>query len=251
MPSDPQATPATREEPVARVAPVHAGSPIFDPRLSPLLETGGPAHEPVGPSRLQPHWLRARFEAPPSWSPEATGDRIRLYHGPIRPAAVLVGIVAHHGAPTLVLTQRTLHLRQHSGQVAFPGGRCEAGDTSTVATALRETQEEIGLGPERVEVIGRLPDYLTGTGFCVTPIVGLVEPGFVAHPDPNEVAAVFEVPLEFLMDPRHHQQRQIELPGVSRSFWAIPWRHEQSAEEYFIWGATAAMIRNLYRLLIA
>jgi 8-oxo-dGTP pyrophosphatase MutT (NUDIX family) len=225
--------------------------PSFDPRLSPLVQGGASTLEPVAVERLRPEWLRERFELPPDWTPEATSDRMRLHDGPPRPAAVLVPIVAHGSAPTVMLTQRTLHLRQHSGQVAFPGGRCEPADLSPIHTALRETQEEVGLEPERVEVIGQLPEYLTGTGFRITPIVGLVRPGFVAHPDPNEVAAVFEVPLGFLMDPRHHQQRRIELPDGARSFWAIPYRPQHSADEYFIWGATAAMIRNLYRLLIA
>jgi 8-oxo-dGTP pyrophosphatase MutT (NUDIX family) len=231
-----------------------AGAPppgSFDPRLSPLVASAAERLEAVQADRLQPDWLRGRLSAPPVWSPETSGDRVKLHEGPVRPAAVLVGIVAHPEAPTVILTQRTLHLRQHSGQVAFPGGRCEPDDEGPVQTALRETHEEVGLEPDRVEIIGRLPDYLTGTGFRVSPVVGLIAPGFVARPDPNEVAAVFEVPLGFLMNPRNHQQRAIELPGGSRSFWAIPYRAEESAAEYFIWGATAAMIRNLYRLLVA
>jgi len=225
--------------------------PSFDPRESPLLADRTPAHAPVAGDRLQPVWLRERFIRPPVWSPESTGDRIRLHDGPPRPAAVLVPIVAHGGAPTVLLTQRTLHMRQHSGQVAFPGGRCEPADLDPVGTALREAHEEVGLEPGRVEVLGRLPDYLTGTGYQITPVVGLIEPGFAARPDPHEVAAVFEVPLAFLMDPRHHQQRLIEVTGGSRTFWAMPWRGGDDEDEYFIWGATAAMLRNLYRLLIA
>ena len=200
---------------------------------------------------LLPERLRARFTNPPVWSPEMTSDRIRLRPGPPRPAAVLMPIVLHPGGPSVLLTQRTAHLREHSGQVAFPGGRHEPADRTPVHTALRETQEEIGLEPSRIEVIGRLPEYLTGTGFQVTPVVGLVAPGFELRADPHEVAEVFEVPLDFLMDPRHHQRRLISVGGVERTFWAMPYRPHPAASEYFIWGATAAMLRNFYRLLIA
>ncbi len=117
--------------------------------------------------------------------------------------------------------------------------------------ALRETHEEIGLEPTGVEIIGRLPDYLTGTGYCITPVVGLVQPGCGMRAEPHEVAAIFEVPLGFLMDPRHHQRRLIAVAGGERTFWAMPYRSAEAGQEYFIWGATAAMLRNLYRLLIA
>ncbi|MCM5569810.1 CoA pyrophosphatase [Burkholderiaceae bacterium FT117] len=225
--------------------------PAFDPRLSPLVADDTQVLPAVAGEALAPERLRERFSKPPQWAPEMTGDRIRLHAGPPRPAAVLVPIVAHAGAPSVLLTQRTLHLRQHSGQVAFPGGRYEPADRTPVHTALREAHEEVGLDPARVEVIGRLPDYLTGTGFQVTPVVGLVAPGLELRPDPQEVADVFEVPLGFLMDPRHHQRRLVEVGGAQRIFWAMPWRPHPAADEYFIWGATAAMLRNLYRLLSA
>lgn len=224
----------------------------FDPQGSPVVAEAVPPFAAVAREHLEPGSLRERFIRPPRWVPESSGDRIRLYEGPPRPAAVLIPIVAHVGAPTVLLTQRTLHLRQHSGQVAFPGGRAEQADPTPVFTALRETREEIGLDPACVEVIGGLPEYLTGTGFRITPVVGLVEPGCATHPDPHEVAAIFEVPLDFLMDPGHHQRRLVSLPGgQQRTFWAMPYRPRPSGEEYFIWGATAAMLRNLYRLLIA
>jgi len=223
---------------------------MTDPRSAPVLVE--PARlPPVAADALAPDRLRERFRNPPRWAPEMTGDRIRLHDGPPRPAAVLVPILAHAGQPSVLLTQRTLHLRQHSGQVAFPGGRYEPTDRTPVHTALREAHEEVGLEPGRVEIIGRLPDYLTGTGFLVTPVVGLVAPGFVPEPDPQEVAVAFEVPLAFLMDPSHHQRRRFEVGGVLRTFWAMPYRPEPSTDEYFIWGATAAMLRNLYRLLSA
>ena len=225
--------------------------PPFDPRSSPLVSAPGALLDAIAAERLDPDWLRRRFARPPAWTPEQSSDRIVLRPGPPRPAAVLVPIVAHGGAPTVLLTQRTLHLRNHSGQVAFPGGRFEPDDVSPVRTALREAHEEVGLDPGRVEVIGRLPDYLTGTGYRVTPVVGLIPPGESLRPDPHEVAAIFEVPLGFLMDPRHHEQRLIEVQGASRMFWAMPYRALDSDDEYFIWGATAAMLRNLYRLLAA
>lgn len=211
---------------------------------------------PVQIDRLDARALRERFAHPPDWKPEFTGDRFRLDRGDPRAAAVLVPIVTHASGTTVLFTQRTMHLRHHSGQVAFPGGRIESTDRSPIDAALREAEEEIGLEPGRVDVIGCLPDYLTGTGFEVTPVVGLLQPGFQPKPDPYEVDDVFEVPLAFLMDPRHHQQRRVRIPGLEpgaedRVFFAMPWRAHEGADERFIWGATASMLRNLYRLLIA
>ena len=222
----------------------------LDPTRVPLAEPGEPLPA-VDPRRLSPEALRARFASPPAWKPEMAGDRVMQRAGEPRPAAVLVPIVAHGSGPTVLLTQRTAHLKQHSGQIAFPGGRREPHDPSPVQTALRETREEVGLEPSRVEVIGQLPEYLTGTGYRVTPVVGLVEPGFELRPDPFEVAEAFEVPLSFLMDPRHHQRRRLVVESHERHFFAMPWRPSGADREYFIWGATAAMLRNLYRMLIA
>ena len=149
---------------------------------------------------------------------------------------------------TVLLTQRTAHLSDHAGQISFPGGRAEPEDADEVATALREAQEEIGLAPDSVEVLGRLPTYTTGTGFIVTPVVALVPPDQPLAPDPNEVAEVFEVPLSFLMDPANHRRHVFEHQGVRREFLSMPWA---GPREYFIWGATAGMLRNLYRFLSA
>jgi len=157
----------------------------------------------------------------------------------LTPAAVLFPIVRHPALATVLLTQRTAHLRDHAGQISFPGGRVEAGDRSPLDTALRETEEEIGLPRERIDVLGFLPDYRTGTGFRVTPVVALVEPPFDLQPDPFEVAEVFEVPLGFLLDPANHQQHELHYRGALRRYYAMPWG------EYFIWGATAGMIRSL------
>ena len=224
--------------------------PSFDPRQIPV-EGRDSALPPVAGERLSERALRQRFLRPPTWEAEFAGDRFRLRPEPPRPAAVLVPIVAHGAGPTVLLTERTSHLHDHAGQVAFPGGRSDPGDRDDVDTALREAHEEIGLPRERIEVIGRLPEYLTGTGYRVTPVVGVVRPGFELRLDAFEVAEAFEVPLEFLMNPRHHERRRLVLGEIDRIFYAMPYREAGQEREYFIWGATAAMLRNLYRLLIA
>ncbi len=229
---------------------LRAPLPLFDPRQMPIAASGE-ALPAVHPERLGPDALRSRFARPPSWQPEQSSDRYRADQSDPRDAAVLVPIVAHTSGTTVLLTQRTWHLRHHSGQVAFPGGRIESGDPSPVEAALREAYEEVGLEASRVEVIGCLPEYLTGTGFRVTPVVGLVAPGFDLRPDPSEVEQVFEVPLAFLMDPRHHQRRRVSMDAGERHFFAMPYRPPGAADDHFIWGATAAMLRNLYRLLVA
>lgn len=157
----------------------------------------------------------------------------------LTPAAVLFPIVVHEDRHTVLLTQRTAHLRDHAGQISFPGGRVEASDTSPVDTALRETEEEIGLSRQQIDVLGYLPEYRTGTGFRVTPVVALVRPPFDLNPDPFEVAEVFEVPLDFLLNPANHQQHSLHYRGALRNYFAMPYG------DYFIWGATAGMIRSL------
>lgn len=158
---------------------------------------------------------------------------------PLTPAAVLFPIVLRDAGHTVLLTQRTAHLRDHAGQISFPGGRVEAHDATPMDTALRETEEEIGLSRERVEILGFLPEYRTGTGFRVTPVVALVTPPFDLQPDPFEVAEIFEVPLAFLLDPANHQQHSLHYRGALRHYFAMPYG------DYFIWGATAGMIRSL------
>jgi 8-oxo-dGTP pyrophosphatase MutT (NUDIX family) len=147
---------------------------------------------------------------------------------------------------SVLLTQRAAHLHDQAGQVSLPGGRVDAGDTSTIETALRETEEEIGLARNHIEVLGSLPDYVTGTGFRVTPIVSIVQAPFELHADPLEVDEIFEVPLPFLMDGMNHQRRKAALAnGTWRSFYTIPY------QRFFIWGATAAILRNLFHYLRA
>ncbi|WP_153131289.1 CoA pyrophosphatase [Dechloromonas hortensis] len=158
---------------------------------------------------------------------------------PLTPAAVLFPIVMREEGQTVLLTQRTAHLRDHAGQISFPGGRVEADDPSPIHTALRETEEEIGLSRERIDVLGFLPEYRTGTGFRVTPVVALVRPPFELAIDPFEVAEAFEVPLAFLLDPLNHKRHSLHYRGALRHFFAMPYG------DYFIWGATAGMIRSL------
>ena len=162
---------------------------------------------------------------------------------PLKPAAVLVLIVDHPREPTVVFTQRTLHLADHAGQISFPGGRCHDEDCTPERTALREAEEEIGVSPERVEILGRLPEYHTSTGFNVTPFVGWIEPPVTFTPDPREVDQVFEVPLAFLLDPRNHRYESAFYKGRMRNYWAMPY------EGRFIWGATAGMLVTFQRIM--
>jgi len=163
--------------------------------------------------------------------------------GPLRPAAVLVPLVDRADGLTVLLTERTAHLHAHAGQISFPGGAFEPGDADAVAAALRETEEEVGLAPEQVEVVGRLDTYVTRTGFEVTPVVGLVRPPVLLRPDPFEVADVFEVPLDFILDPARPARHSLEFLGRPRFFYAFPY------ENRYIWGATAGMLYNLQEVL--
>lgn len=162
----------------------------------------------------------------------------------LRRAAVLVPIVARAEELAVLFTQRTAHLRDHSGQVSFPGGRAEPQDASAEITALRETREEIGLEPGRVEIVGRLPDYRTRTGYLIAPVIGVLSPPLELRPDAEEVESVFEVPLAFLLDPRNHARDSRLWQGERRWFYAIRYR------ERTIWGATAGMLVNLWRHLV-
>ncbi|CAB3687007.1 putative Nudix hydrolase NudL [Paraburkholderia graminis C4D1M] len=236
--------------------------PVFEPEALPIEATG--AHlPPVAAERLTPDGLRTRFKQHLSWTPEPIIEAPwRDIHTDPRVASVLVPLVIRANGLTVLLTQRADHLNDHAGQVSFPGGRQEPLDADATATALREAQEEVGLAPSRVEVLGALPDYLTGTGFRVTPVIGLVHPPFALKADALEVAEVFEVPLPFLMNPAHHEERVFRYEGGERRFFAMPYPRGVSLEaaeqgvggtgsHYFIWGATAAMLRNFYRFLAA
>jgi len=224
---------------------------IFDPQEAPVVGIDG--HLPaVRVERLAPASLRERFATPPLWTPEIKAEPRLGQREPVH-ASVLVPVVLRDD-PTVLLTQRTDHLVNHPGQISFPGGRAESHDLDAAATALRESQEEIGLDAARVEILGAMPTYSTSSGFIVTPIVGLVQPDAELRVDPFEVAAIFEVPLAFLMDPANHRRHAIEVAGVRREFLSMPWQgldEEGRPQRFFIWGATAAMLRNLYRMLSA
>lgn len=224
---------------------------ITDPQAIPVV--GVDDHLPPVPAgQLTAQALRTRFAAPAAYAPEIPGDGGRFAsERPPTPAAVLVPLVMREHGLQVLLTQRTAHLRDHAGQVSFPGGRAEAHDADAVATALREAEEEVGLARGHVEVIGQLPHYRTVTSYVVTPVVGLVQPGFALALDAGEVAEAFEVPLAFLMTPANHRRHRFEWDGHARQFLSMPWPRPgaSAADSYFIWGATAAMLRNLYGFL--
>ena len=220
--------------------------PRFDPRRLPFV--GEPdALPPVADAAQTVAALRQRFAAPPAWVPEIQREPKFLDRAPAH-AAVLVPIVLH-ARPTVLLTERTQHLSTHSGQVAFPGGRSDPQDRDAAATALREAREEVGLDSGGGEVLGSLPDYVTGSSFIVTPVVGLVRPGARPHANPDEVADIFEVPLQFLLDPAHHRRQAFEWQGQRREWYAMP--YQDGGRTRFIWGATAGMLRNFYRFMSA
>ena len=213
-----------------------------------MLATGAPLELRAAPGeRLKPEGLRRHFAHPPVWTPELVKERRFTDRAPA-PAAVLLALVMREEL-SLLLTTRTAHLSTHSGQIAFPGGKVDADDADATAAALREAHEEIGLPATHVEVLGSLPQYVTGTQFFITPVVALVRPGFVLQPNPHEVDDVFEVPLAFLMDPANHRRHGFEWDGVMREWYSMP--YQDGGQERFIWGATAGMLRNLYRFLSA
>ncbi len=178
--------------------------------------------------------LRGDHDLNPGMTPPSTA---------LRPAAVLVPLIDHPGGMAVLLTQRTAHLSAHAGQISFPGGRIEEDDPDAVAAALRETEEEVGLRRDRVRVIGRLDTYVTGTGFEITPIVGIVEPPVALTIDPYEVAEAFEVPLAFIRNPGNHQRIERAVGARSRWYFVLPFEGRN------IWGATAGILVNLAEVL--
>jgi 8-oxo-dGTP pyrophosphatase MutT (NUDIX family) len=197
------------------------------------------------PSRAD---IVSRLAASPPLEELLTADDLEKQHqagrGPLKPAAVLLLVVNHPGDPTVVFTQRTAHLSDHAGQISFPGGRSDEADCTPERTALREAEEEVGIPADRIDILGRLPEYHTSTGFAVTPIVGWSEPPLTFRPDPHEVADVFEVPLAFLLDAGNHRYESAFYKGRMRKYWAMPYG------ERFIWGATAGMLVTFHRILI-
>jgi 8-oxo-dGTP pyrophosphatase MutT (NUDIX family) len=218
----------------------------FDPSQIPVQSTDH--HLPkVDAQHLLPHRLVQRFSNPPVWAPEVRAESKFSDRAPAH-ASVLIPLVMRSELSVL-LTLRTSQLSSHSGQVAFPGGKADPEDADAVATALREAQEEVGLEREFVDIIGTLPVYTTGSAFIVTPVIGLVKPGFTITPNPDEVADVFEVPLAYLMNPANHRHHIVEWQGEKRHWLSMP--YQDGHVERFIWGATAGMLRNFYRFLQA
>ena len=240
-------TPKPEEDAINVAAP-----PGFDAQAIPIFEVCT-QDKKVSPEFLKPEALRMRLQHPPEWQPEITDENRhviaagiiakRQAAGKVTNAAVLIPLLLKEEGLSVLLTQRTNHLHDHAGQISFPGGRMDPGDISPNDTALRESKEEIGLDPTRVEIIGHLPQYLTVSGYSVTPVVGLVQAQAEYVLDQFEVADVFEVPLSFLLDPANHQVRVWQSDQGGRRFYSMPY------ENRFIWGATAGMLRNLYHLL--
>jgi 8-oxo-dGTP pyrophosphatase MutT (NUDIX family) len=221
-------------------------TPVIDPRQVPVVKVD--AHLPsVDAQVLSAAAMRQRFLCPPVWQAERLVEKRWDDRDPIA-AAVLIPIVMR-ASPTVLLTQRTAHLPTHAGQIAFPGGKVDRDDRDAHAAALREAQEEVGLDARWVEVIGELPVYATGSAFMVTPVVALVQPAYTLALNPSEVADAFEVPLPFLMNPAHHRHHEALVAGQARHFLSMP--YQDANTERYIWGATAAMLRNLYCFLAA
>lgn len=214
----------TREELIARLARTPIGRRGFGGTSDPL-EAAEIRAATRGDHDLNPG------ETPPSSA--------------LRPAAVLVPLIDRPEGMTVLLTQRTAHLHAHAGQISFPGGRMEDTDADAIATALRETEEEVGLSRDLVGVVGRLDTYVTGTGFEITPIVGIVTPPYTLTIDPFEVAEAFEVPLSYILDTRNHNRQERESAGRIRVFFVLPFEGRN------IWGATAGMLVNLAEVLNA
>jgi 8-oxo-dGTP pyrophosphatase MutT (NUDIX family) len=222
--------------------------PNFNPRQVPIVGVDG--HLPAVPNQaLTERALRQRFAAPPLWEPEVQFEHRFTDRAPAQ-AAVLVALVMRE-RPTLLLTQRTSTMNTHAGQVAFAGGKVDDTDASVEDAALREAWEEVGLEARHVQIIGRLNEYITGTAFHITPVVALVSPDHSLRINPSEVDHAFEVPLSFILNPAHHNRHRLHFNGIEREWFSMPYIDPVTGDERYIWGATAGMLRNFYRFMMA
>lgn len=223
--------------------------PSFDPLTQPIVSVAD-APAALLPSTVQLDFIRLAFAQTVPWHVEpiftdSFGSDFSHFKDTVR-AAVFIPLVQRAAGLHVIFTRRASHLHDHAGQISFPGGQIDRLDRDAVAAAIRETQEEIGIAPRYLEPLGTHPVYLTSTRYTMLPVIGLVLPGFTIAPNRTEVAEVFEVPLTVLMDPGVHRLHKAQLPdGNYRYYFSITW------EGHFIWGATAALIRNLYHYLAA
>jgi 8-oxo-dGTP pyrophosphatase MutT (NUDIX family) len=225
-----------------------AQTPNFDPIHASTL-IAAETLPLIASNRLTPDVLRQRFRESPAWTPEIVLEKLWLKK-PLTRASVLIALVMRDELMVL-LTQRSEKLKNHSGQIAFAGGKVDESDSDVIATALREAREEIGLASDAVEVLGVLPDYTTGTAFQISPVVALVQPDMQLHLNPEEVASSFEIPLHHFMNPGNHRKHAHEFAGIRREWFSMPYTDSTSGVERFVWGATAGILRNFYRFMSA
>lgn len=222
--------------------------PGFDPLVQPVVSSD--ALPPLSDASIQLDFISSAFACPIEWQVEPVfSDSFQadfLDQQGVIQAAVFFPLVQRPSGLHVLFTRRASHLYDHAGQISFPGGRIEPSDRDAIAAALRETYEEIGVSPDFIQIIGTQPSFLTSTRFTMKPVIGTILPGFTIIPDITEVAEVFEVPLSVLMDTSLHRLHEAQLPGGGHRFYfSITW------QSYFIWGATAALIRNFYHYLAA
>lgn len=220
----------------------------FDPAAQPVIPV--PSLPELSSASLRLPFIRRAFSQAVSWQVEPVFtnyfDLDTSGHSDITPAAVFIPLLERPGGLHVLFTRRAANLYSHAGQICFPGGRIETSDADYVQAALRETWEEVGVEPRFVELIGSQPSFLTSTRYTMKPVIGVLRPGYTLTPDRGEVDEIFEVPLASLLNPALHRLHQIRpQEGLPRHFFSVSWG------DYFIWGATAALIRNLYHYLAA
>lgn len=219
----------------------------FDPESQPEVKQSGARL--LAPHTFELDFIRQAFRQPVAWQVDPlfqhafSNDPNVLAE--LRHAAVFMPLVQRSGGVNVIFTRRAAHLADHAGQISFPGGCIEPSDKDDIAAALRETNEEIGISQEYIELMGTHPSLITTTRFRMRPVVGALRPGFTIAPDPAEVAEVFEVPLAVLMDPSQHRLHLAPFPGADRHYFSMTW------QSHFIWGATATLVRNFYHFLAA